>query len=187
MKIKGNILLSRVAFVKDHFGQEGVEKVYAALPAEDQALLKGMISNVGWYPFEAGKRLDQAIVQVLGGGDMKIFEEIGAASAVQNLTTVHKLFLRLGNPQAFLAQTPVLYKLYYDAGRREYQQTGANSGVMTTHDADTYSTADCMTIMGWYKKALEMCGAKNVVMTEETCRAKGGDVCRYQISWQMSG
>ncbi|HXG95045.1 MAG TPA: DUF2378 family protein [Blastocatellia bacterium] len=185
MKIKGNILLSRLAFVKEHFGEEALDRVIESLPAEDRATLRGMISNVGWYSFDIGKRLDEAIVKVLGKGDMKIFEDIGASSAEQNLTTVHNLFLKLGNPQAFLAQTPVLYRLYYDIGRREYEPTGPTSGVMTTYDAETYSTADCLTVIGWYKKALAMCGAKNVVMTEETCRARGGDFCRYRISWQM--
>jgi hypothetical protein len=183
MKIKGNILISRLDFVKQNYGQQGLEQILAALPAEDQTLLKGLVSNVGWYPFDVGKRLDQAIVTVLGKGDLRIFEEIGAASARQNLSTVHKLSLEPGKPQAFMAKTPVIYRLYYDVGRREYESTGPNSGVMTTYDAETFSSADCMTIIGWYKQALEMCGASKVVMTEETCRAKGGEFCRYRVSW----
>ena len=35
-----------------------------------------------------------------------------------------------------------------------------------------------------YRKALEMCGAAGVRVVEEECRAKGGAVCRYAISWR---
>ncbi len=56
--------------------------------------------------------------------------------------------------------------------------------MLTTHEAETFSTADCLTVIGWYRKALQMCGAKGVKMVEEECRAQGGDVCRYRISWE---
>jgi len=38
---------------------------------------------------------------------------------------------------------------------------------------------------GWYKEALKMCGAKNVVAVEEECRAKGGSCCRYRFQWKQ--
>jgi uncharacterized protein (TIGR02265 family) len=184
MKIKGNILLSRLAFVRERFGGEAIEKVLSSLPAEDQKILRGLVSNVGWYPFETGNRLDKAIASRLAGGDMMIFESIGASSARQNLTSVHKLLVRPGDPQAFLANTPTIYRLYYDQGRREYQSTSPNSGVMTTYDAETYSKADCSTVIGWFKEALSMCGARDIHIDEPVCRASGGAFCRYNIRWR---
>jgi uncharacterized protein (TIGR02265 family) len=184
MKIKGNILLSRLAFVRQHFGDAALEKVISSLSHGDQVLLRGMIGNVGWYSFDVGRRLDEAIVRELGGGDSKVFEEIGAASARTNLSTVHKLSITRGNPQAFLSQAPVIYSLYYDTGRREYQRTGPNSGVLTTYDAESFSAADCLTVVGWYKEALRMCGARNVEIVEENCRALGGEFCRYNVRWE---
>lgn len=184
MKIKGNILSARISFVKKHFGDEAWIKVLKILPREDQEILQGIIANIVWYPFEIGKRLDDAIVQVLGSGKHKVFEEIGVASARKNLSTVHKHFLVEGDPQAFLAKAPIIYRCYYDQGRREYTPTGPTAGIITTYDAETFSFADCLTVIGWYKCALEMCGARDVVMTEDTCRARGGDVCRYLVSWK---
>jgi uncharacterized protein (TIGR02265 family) len=183
VNVKGNVLLARLAFVREHFGEDAIERVVSTLPEADRFVLRGMIGNVGWYPLELAKQLDEAIVRVLGGGNSSVFEEIGAASAQKNLTTVHKLSLTVGNPQHFLAQTPVIYKLYYDQGSREYQQTGPTSGILTTHDAETFSAADCLTVIGWHKEALKMCGAVNVSMVEEECRALGGKVCRYRVRW----
>ena len=185
MQIKGNVLQARIAYIKEHYGDSGVEKVLEVLRPNEQKVLRGVISSLGWYPFEMGDRLDRAIVKVLGGGDMRIFEEMGAASAVKNLGTVHQMFLVPGNPQAFLERAPLIYKYYYDIGRREYEFTGSNSGRLTTYDAETYSEPDCLTVIGWYKKALEMCGAVSVTMYEEVCRAKGGEFCRYHVSWTM--
>jgi uncharacterized protein (TIGR02265 family) len=142
-----------------------------------------MILTVKWYPFELGKRLDNAIVQVLGGGRPEFFERLGEASADKNLATLHHGFLTEGKPHAFLAKAPAIYALYYETGRREYQQTGPTEGLLTTFDAETFSAADCLTVVGWYRRALQMCGAKDVEVVEEECRAKGGPVCRYRVRW----
>jgi hypothetical protein len=55
--------------------------------------------------------------------------------------------------------------------------------VLTTYDAETFSAHDCQTVIGWYERALEMCGARDVRIVEEECRATGGATCRYSVSW----
>ncbi len=185
MEIKGMIFHSRKEFVVDHFGEEAWNRVVNALPSEDRELLGEIILTAKWYPFDVGSRLDKAIVDVLGGGNASIFRQIGAASAQTSLTRVHKTFLTPGDPQTFMKKSGIIYKFYYDRGRREYQETGPNSGVVTTYDAETFSEPDCLTVIGWYEEALRMCGAENVVGIEEECRAKGGKVCRYRFQWEI--
>jgi uncharacterized protein (TIGR02265 family) len=125
------------------------------------------------------------IVEVLGGGDEQVFEQIGAKSAQKNLHGVHRFFITPGKPQSFMRKADIIYKFYYDTGYREYNETGPTSGVMTTYKAETFSIPDCLTVIGWYKEALRMCGAKNVMVIEDSCRARGGEFCRYQFSWEM--
>ncbi|MGD1047434.1 MAG: heme NO-binding domain-containing protein [Candidatus Krumholzibacteriaceae bacterium] len=185
MEIKGLILQARKDFVEDSFGKDAWQKVMEALPPEDRARLGDLILAAKWYPFELGERLDRAIVNVLGEGKEKIFEEIGAKSALRGLLKVHKSFLTPGDPQAFLGKAGVIYKFYYDTGRREYTPTGPTSGVLTTYEAKTFSVPDCLTVIGWHKEALKMCGARNIEIVEEECRAKGGSCCRYRVKWSM--
>jgi uncharacterized protein (TIGR02265 family) len=181
-QIKGAVLKSRLAFVEQHAGADGLARVLATLSPEDQREFR-LILTVKWYPFELGKRLDDAIVAALGGGQPTFFIRLGEASAEQNLTSLHRGFLTPGKPHAFLSKAQTIYALYYGTGRREYQQLGGNEGMLTTHEAETFSAPDCLTVMGWYRKALEMCGATEVKIQEEECRAKGGAVCRYRLQW----
>lgn len=181
-QVKGAVLKSRIAFVEEHFGKDAVQRVIASLPAEDQRPFRLLFTS-NWYPFELGKRLDDAIVRVVGQGRADFFERLGAASAEKNLASLHAGYLTPGNPQAFLAKAPQVYSLYYESGRREYTPTGPTAGTLTTYDAETFSAPDCLTVVGWYRKALELCGATRVSVVEEECRAKGGAVCRYQVRW----
>jgi uncharacterized protein (TIGR02265 family) len=181
-QIKGAVLKSRLAFVEEHGGADGLHRVLDALPEEDRHALRALLT-VQWYPFDLGRRLDDAIVGVLGAGRQEFFLRLGEASADRNLGTIHKTFLVPGNPHAFLAKAPQIYALYYETGRRDYQRSGDTSGVLTTHDADAFSVPDCLTVVGWHRRALELCGATEVRVVEEECRAKGGAVCRYRVSW----
>ena len=184
IRIKGTILQARLALVESLAPGNGMTRVLARLSPEDQRVLKALLS-ASWYPFDLGQRLDDAIVKEIGGGRPEFFEKMGAASAEKNLGPggVHRSFLVPGDPHGFLAMTPMVYAHYYDKGRREYQKTGDKEAVLTTYDAETFSAPDCATVVGWYRKALEMCGAKNVRVVEEECRAQRGAVCRYRLSW----
>lgn len=184
--IRGLILHARKEFVENHFGQDAWTHVLEALSAEDRSQIEQAIFTTQWYPFALGERLDKAIVDVLGEGDESIFEEIGVKSAQRNLSSIHRSFVTPGNPQAFMRLAGVIYRSYYDTGYRAYEETSRCSGVITTYEAETFSVPDCLTVIGWYKEALRMCGAKNVEVVEEECRARGGRYCRYRFRWEMA-
>lgn len=181
-QIKGSVVKSRLAFVEEHSGKDGVLKVLEALPEADRKVLASVIT-VKWYPLDLGTRLDDAIVRVVGGGNHAFFERLGAASAEKNLSSVHKAFVTAGDLHAFLGRTPAIYSMYYEKGRREYQKVGEKAAVLTTFDAEVFSAPDCLTIVGWHRRALEMCGATGVKVIEEECRSKGAAVCRYKLTW----
>jgi len=184
VKIKGSVLRSRLALVEEIAPGDGVDRVLSRLPESDRETLRGLLA-ASWYPFDLGRRLDAAIVDELGGGRADFFERLGQASAEKNLGPggVHRGFLVAGDPHAFLSKTPLVYSFYYDQGHRDYEKTGEREAVLTTHDAETFSAPDCATVVGWYRRALEMCGVKGARVVEEECRAKGGTVCRYRLTW----
>jgi uncharacterized protein (TIGR02265 family) len=170
--------------VEDMAPDGGRERVLARLSPGDRETL-GSLLAASWYPFELGRSLDAAIVDELGGGQAAFFERLGEASAEKNLGEggVHRRFLEEGDPHALLEKTHLIYSFYYDQGRRDYERVGDREAVLTTHEAETFSAPDCATVVGWYRRALEMCGVDRPRVVEEECRATGGRVCRYRITW----
>jgi uncharacterized protein (TIGR02265 family) len=184
IQIKGSVLRTRLALVQELRPSDGCARVLARLSPADRSALGSLLAS-SWYPFALGQRLDEAIVAELGGGRSDFFEKLGEASAEKNLgaSGVHRRFLVPGDPHAFLEKTPLIYSYYYDQGRRDYQRAGEGEAVLTTHGAETFSAPDCLTVVGWYRRALEMCGARQPRVVEEQCRARGDAVCRYRLSW----
>lgn len=185
VRIKGSVLRTRLALVEDLAPGDGIERVLAHLPESDRETLRSLLA-ASWYPFDLGRRLDAAIVDELGGGQAEFFEKLGEASAETNLgpSGVHRGFLAAGDPHRFLGKAPLVYSFYYDQGHREYENVGEKEAVLTTHDAETFSAPDCATVVGWHRRALEMCGAARPRVVEEECRARGGSVCRYRLTWE---
>jgi uncharacterized protein (TIGR02265 family) len=185
VRIKGSVLRTRLALIEDLAPGDGRAKVLARLAEEERREIDSLLPS-GWYPFALGSRLDQAIVAEIGGGRTEFFEKLGEASAEKNLgpAGVHRRFLVTGDPHAFLAKSPLIYSYYYDQGRREYAKVGEKEAVLVTRDAETFSAPDCLTVVGWYRRALEMCGAELPTVVEEECRARGAEACRYRLRWR---
>ena len=62
-KVKGSVLKSRLSFIREQFGEEGLQRVIESLDPEDQTYLNRLVP-VAWLPYETGKRHDDAIVRV---------------------------------------------------------------------------------------------------------------------------
>ena len=181
VRVKGGPLLSRLTFVREHKGEEGVQRVMARLPEADRATCATILTGA-WYPFELNERIDAAVAAEMGMGN-EVFLMMGEKSAVQNLNGPHKAMLAPNNPHGLLQRAPQIYQMYYDVGRRTYEKATATSAILRTFEAETFSRNDCLTVVGWHRKAIEMCGGKNAKVTETKCRATGAPHCEYVCDW----
>lgn len=181
--VKGSIVRSR----PDLLRAKGVfDQVMALLPEADREVWSGLVLAVSWYSFEMSQRLDAATAQVLGRGDnRRAYLDLGRASADANLASVHKAYVRPGNPHYLLSCAPQIYKQYYSQGHRTYQQLSPTSGVLKTFEAGDVTAHDCLTVVGWHERAIELCGGTAVRVKETLCRARGDDHCEYLCTWRI--
>ena len=183
-RIKGSVLITRLNLLKNQGGGERLQQVLQRLTAADRKVLEGVIMPISWYPLELNLRLDSAIADVLSPRDRsKAFIEMGRASAEQNLNGPHHVFIRKGDPHFLLSHSPEIYRLYYAVGSRTYEKTGPKSAVLRTMSAESVTEADCLTIVGWYQRAIEMSGGRNVRIEHPKCRARANGHCEYLCTW----
>lgn len=182
--VKGSLLGARLKFVQDRGGDKALRKVLSRLPAPEREILSGWVLPVTWYPLDMAQRLDDAIARVLSPADRsRIFLEMGRESAQVNLTGAQAPFVRAGDPHFFLANVPRMYAAYHSMGRRSYERTGATSAVVRTFDAERVSGDDCLTVVGWLERALQLSGAASPRVSEALCRTRGGPHCEYRCEW----
>lgn len=184
-QVGGNIILARRRFVLDRGGEALWERVLGHLPPEDAKQLRRTLLVTGAFPLELNLRLDQAIAKELYPNDpRRAFLEMGRASAEVNLKGPQRAFLREGDPHGLLSFAEAIYAYYYGEGRRTYEKTSANSARLTTLDAPPSTPADCLTVVGWHQRAIELSGGRNAQVVETRCRSRGDQVCEYLCSWE---
>ncbi|MFE8596651.1 TIGR02265 family protein [Archangium violaceum] len=185
-RIKGSVLITRLNLLMKQGGTGRVQQVLQRLSPADRKVLEGVIMPIGWYPLDLNLRLDAAIADALSPRDRsKAFVEMGRASAEENLNGPHHVFIRKGDPHFLLSHAPEIYRLYYAVGSRTYEKAGPRSAVLRTLGAESVTEADCLTIVGWYERAIEMSGGREVRVEQKKCRARGGVYCEYHCSWEF--
>jgi len=173
---------SRLEFVRERVGEAAVERVLARLSEADRKTCAHVLT-AAWYPFELNQRLDDAIAAEMNIGD-RVFLLMGEKSAAHNLSGSHRVFAIGKDPHGLLKRAAQIYQAYYDSGRRDYQRTGDKSAVLRTYESKSFSRHDCLTVVGWHRKAIEICGGNNVRVVETKCRAAGADCCEYVCEWE---
>lgn len=184
-QVKGTLLISRMKFLRAR-GPTPVHAVLERLSRADQEVLEGILLPSSWYPHDLLLRLETALTAVIARGDRaRVFAEMGRFSADANLGPggVQRPYLREGDPHHLLERVPRMYLSQHTTGRRSYERTGERAAVIRTHEADTALAEDCLMVVGWIERAIEICGGVGVHVIETRCRARGEDVCEYRCAW----
>jgi uncharacterized protein (TIGR02265 family) len=185
-RIKGSVLVTRLNMLRKFGGPACVQQVLQRLSAADRKVLEGIVLPIGWYSLELNARFDAAIADVLSPSDRKrAYVDMGRASAEENLTGPHHVFIRKGDPHFLLSHSPEIYRLYYAVGSRSYEKTGARTAVLRTVGAEGVTAEDCLTIVGWYQRAIELSGGRNVRVTHPKCLARQAPFCEYHCDWEF--
>ncbi len=179
--VKGAAIQSRLEFVRERGGEPAVQRVLARLSEDDRKAAAHVLPGM-WYPFELNERLDEAVAAEIGIGE-RVFLLMGEKSAAHNLGAVHRAFIDQKDPHGLLRRASQIYQTYYDSGRRTYESLGERNARLTTLESVNVSKHDCLTVVGWHRKAIEMCGGSNVRVTESKCRAEGAEACEYICEW----
>jgi uncharacterized protein (TIGR02265 family) len=183
-QIKGSILLARRAYLRARGGEPLFQRVLSHLSEPERLSLAGSLLATSWYPLALNLHFDDAIADELSTGNRsQVFIEMGRASAEENLSTVHQAFLREGDPHFLLSNAPRIYRLYYAVGHRTYERTGNGSAVLRTFQAESVTTTDCLTVVGWHQRAIELSGGKSASVAEVQCTARGAAHCEYRCAW----
>ncbi|HET7827223.1 MAG TPA: TIGR02265 family protein [Anaeromyxobacter sp.] len=184
--VKGTLVVARMKYLRA-LGPDACERVLRRLSQSDQQVLRGMLLPSSWYAADLLVRLEMTIAAVLAKGDRRaLFVDMGRFSADTNLGPggVQRPYLREDDPHFLLRNAPRMFASQHSGGTRTYEQTGPKSAVVRTLDPGAEAGADdCLTAVGWFRRAIELSGGQSVVVDETRCRARGAPCCEYVCRW----
>lgn len=181
--IQGSLIKARIFYIHVNHGASSVKQVLEILPQEAKEVLSKPIYIGEWYPIAFLMLLDRAISNVLAPGNDKIFEDLGAFSAGINLSGAYEPLTRK-NIQEFLELTAVLHKTYQDFGDAQYIRLADNAALVQFLYPVVPPENFCRSGLGYFRRAVELCGGKNPVVRKTSCQRQNDSFCEFRIEWQ---
>lgn len=184
-QVKGLIFQGARRWMMRRYGEAGLESFVARLPAPHRALwTSGIILPMSWLPASAYVSLYEAQESLWGTGDGRLFQEAAAAVAFDDLSSIMKLFMKLGSPSFVAKRFPTVWDRYFSGGRYRVITLESNEHVAEVEDARAYGEAGCHGTAGWTRQALTYSGAKALHVDHTECVFRGHARCLFRFSWQ---
>lgn len=184
MKIKGVSVITTKEFIKEKFGIDGYEKWENSLSEETAKLIKGNILASVWYPLKNGMvEPTKVMCDLFYDGEYIGAEKIGIYSADKSLHGVYRFFVRIASPNTLLKRATQIFKSFYDPSEIELVKISKDNYIMKFSEFDPPSPYTDYRILGWVRKALEICGAKNINVAIKKHAEIKSDFSELVITW----
>lgn len=182
--VKGSAFSSRIRWVRLKQGEEGLQELRASVSEELGSVLKEGAVMSRWYPFDWFVELNLAIDEIFGKGDRALVKDLGRHGADTNLTTIYRLFYKVGTVKWIIARASRLWGMHYDSGRMHIQDFPGKEVALRIDDFDTPHRVHCLSVLGWAERSVELSGGTEVAVRELSCRASGDESCYFRGSWR---
>jgi hypothetical protein len=182
--VKGSALSSRVLWVQLNHGEAGLQRLLPQCSAELRSTIETGIHKAKWYPFDQFIELISTIDRLFGKGDLSLVDELARYGADANLTTIYRLFYKVGTAHWILGRAVRLWSAHYDSGYLEVLTRGPKTAVLRIRGFETPHKIHCMSVMGWARRSIELSGGNKVTSQETKCRLGGDEFCQLDTTWE---
>jgi hypothetical protein len=184
VEIKGSVINDSINAVKLRSGEEMFKKILDQLNTNTRKIFeRPIISHTDWYPLDAFLQYLEADLKLTANGDENELIKRSEELIEKQLRGIYKVFVKLGSPEFIinrvsLSQHHYLKGLTIESNLIEPEKARVKYiGFEKQHSLIGFS------IIGYYKKALEISGAKNVKVSYITKIEEGKGFCELEIEW----
>jgi hypothetical protein len=182
--VKGSALASRILWVRLNQGEQGLDRLGSVVGADLAAMLRNGAVMSRWYPLSWFIELNVRIDELFGQGDLGLVKQLGRHGADANLTTIYRLFYKVGTVKWIMARASRLWGMHYDAGEMSVEPHPGREVILRIVDFDQPHRAHCLSVLGWCERSLELSGGTDALVEELACRASGDDRCEFRARWK---
>jgi hypothetical protein len=183
-EIKGTVVLQSIDSIKARGGEEEFARILAELDAETRSVFAGEISPWKWYSLDAFAALLDADIRLTANGDREVLIARSEKVIEGQLRGIYKMFIKLGAPAYVIRRISSVHQAYFN-GIHFIPEFGESSkealikyvGFEPRHAILGYA------IIGFYRKALEISGAKQVTVNFTVPISAGGPYAELKITW----
>jgi hypothetical protein len=182
-QIVGSAVLDAFQAIKTRGGEQQLNKILECLDAESKSAFSAPVEPWKWYPLDAFVSFLETDIRETAGGDRSVLIERSKKVIESQLHGVKRFFVQMGSPKYVINRIASVHESYF----REIQiipevEDGPRAVIKYIGFAKHHDIMECA-IIGFYLKALEICGAKDVTAVFTVPMAQGTAFSELTISW----
>jgi hypothetical protein len=183
VQIKGSAIQETINQIKNRAGEDAFQKILALLDEEARNVFKGEIYSSTWYPLDLFARFLELEIRVLADGKEEMVTRGSEAVIERQLRGIYKAFVKLGSPEFVIKRIAAVHETYFQGVPIDVQLAGHGKAVIKYTGFEKQHRIMGFAIIGFFKKALEISGAKDVVLYFTTPIEEGKGYAELSISW----
>ncbi len=188
LQIKGTAVGDSIRAVKSRLGDEAYDAIVSRLEGEARALFEeGFVLASRWYSLDSFAQFLEAAVEVTARGDARVLIKRAEELTERQLSGVYQAFADLGSPQAVIERLSAIHRTYYRGLTIEGKVLGDGRASVIYRGLEKRHWVVGPTLIGFFRKALQMSGATEVTAEFATPIEDGKGFCELVLSWSMGG
>src|ERR1700686_2067547 len=184
VQIKGSAIKETIDQIKSRAGEAAFQKILGLLDEETRKVCEGEIFAFNWYPLDHFTRFLEIEIRVLADGKEEMVTRGSEAVIERQLRGIYKAFVKLGSPEFVIKRIAAVHATYFQGVPIEVQLQGHGKAVVRYTGFEKQHRIMGFAIMGFFKKALEISGAKNVVIYFSIPIEEGKGYSELSIAWR---
>jgi len=183
LHIKGTAVLDTMQAIQARAGKSELDKILGHLDEKTREELKQPISPSSWYSCDAFARFLEADVRETAGGNEEVLVKRAEAVIEKQLSGIYKMFVRLGSPEFVIRRIAAVHSTYFDGVQIIPEMKGPNSATIQYVGFSPDHRIMGFVILGFFKKALQISGAKGVDVHFTVPIEAGEKLCELALLW----
>jgi hypothetical protein len=184
IEIKGSAVGDSIRAVKARCGEQAYNTIVSQLKGEGRSLFeKGSIMPMSWYPLDAFVEFLETDLAVTAHGNEEELIDRSEAVIEQQLSGIYRLFVKLGSPGFVLNRVSTVHQTYFRGVDITVSLPEPGKAVLRYTGFEKRHRLIGKIIIGFYRKALEISGAKDVRAEFSTPIEDGKGYCELVLSW----
>jgi hypothetical protein len=183
VQVKAQALLNAARYIETQYGREALSQVVRACsePVRDRYV---SAIAINWHPVEEFVEFIEVADKMLGRGDGKLMEEVGAAGARANMKGIAvRIAFYMAQPDFFFRRVAGLWHQFNDEGEMVTHFIAERSGSIEVVGIKKPNAAFCMTLNGWIREVATALGIQDPVPRHSECRGRGDARCMWDVRW----
>ena len=184
VQIKGSAIKETTDQIKSRAGEAAFQKILGLLDEETRKVCEGEVFSSTWYPLDLFTRFLEIEIRVLANGKEEMVTRGSEAVIERQLRGIYKAFVKLGSPEFVVKRIAAVHATYFQGVPIDVQLQGNNRALVKYTGFEKQHRIMGFAIVGFFKKALEISGAKDVVIFFSTPIEEGKGYSELSIAWR---